>query len=60
VSVALAEAAHTLRFADADGAITTPVKPEQLLQARCQDDIGMLARPGADIDPTRPEQLRVK
>lgn len=33
-----AEAAHTLRFADAEGKIETPVKPAQLLIARRPED----------------------
>lgn len=37
---ALAEAAHDLRFADADGQIRTPIRPEQLLQPRRRDDTG--------------------
>jgi len=36
----MAEAAHTLRFADSDGTVTTPVQPRQLLQARRRDDVG--------------------
>lgn len=32
--MALAEAAHHVRFADAQGEIKTPIKPEQLLHAR--------------------------
>lgn len=35
---AFAEAAHHLRFADADGNTTTPIKPAQLLEARRADD----------------------
>lgn len=35
---AFAEAAHVLRFADADGEITTPIKPDQLLSPRRQAD----------------------
>lgn len=35
---AFAEAAHVLRFADAKGNVTTPVKPEQLLTPRRYDD----------------------
>lgn len=31
---ALAEAAHVIRFADADGEVTTPIKPEALLRPR--------------------------
>lgn len=37
---ALAEAAHTLRFADAEGKITTPITAAQLLQPRRHDDSG--------------------
>src|SRR5271168_1069944 len=33
-STALAEAAHVLRFADADGAVTTPIRPERLPRSR--------------------------
>lgn len=35
---AFAEAAHVLRFADADGEVTTPVQPAQLLTRRRADD----------------------
>lgn len=35
---ALAEAAHVLRFGDADGETATPIKPEQLLMPRRHDD----------------------
>lgn len=35
---AIAEAAHHVRFADSEGKITTPIKPEQLLQARRFED----------------------
>lgn len=35
---AFSEAAHILRFADAEGEVTTPVQPCQLLQARRVDD----------------------
>jgi hypothetical protein len=35
---ALAEAAHVLRFADAEGNVSTPIKPDQLLHARRFDD----------------------
>jgi hypothetical protein len=35
---AFAEAAHVLRFADAEGNIKTPVKPEQLLRTRRFED----------------------
>jgi hypothetical protein len=34
-----AEAAHVLRFGDADGEVHTPVEPEQLLAPRRQDDV---------------------
>jgi hypothetical protein len=37
---ALAEAAHVLRFADADGEIKTPIRPAQLLEARRYEDRG--------------------
>ena len=37
---AFAEAAHVLRFADADGAVETPIKPEQLLTPRRAGDLG--------------------
>lgn len=37
-SAILAEAAHMLRFADADGNIETPIKPAQLLMPRRHDD----------------------
>lgn len=36
--LAFAEAAHALRFADADGNINTPIKSTQLLEARRQED----------------------
>jgi hypothetical protein len=32
--MAFAEAAHTVRFADAEGHVDTPIKPQQLLIAR--------------------------
>lgn len=35
---AMAEAAHVLRFGDAEGNVDTPIKPEQLLHARRVDD----------------------
>lgn len=35
---AFAEAAHVLRFGDAEGNVTTPVNPEQLLEARRHAD----------------------
>lgn len=35
---AFAEAAHTLRFADSEGRVTTPIQPAQLLQPRRWDD----------------------
>jgi hypothetical protein len=38
--VALAESAHTLRFADADGNVDTPIKPAQLLVPRRHTDSG--------------------
>ena len=34
----LAEAVHVLRFGDADGETTTPIKPEQFLMPRRHDD----------------------
>ena len=37
-SRALANAAHTVRFADSDGVVETPIQPEQLLRARRRDD----------------------
>jgi hypothetical protein len=37
---ALAVGAHHLRFADAEGNITTPIEPQQLLRARRTDDQG--------------------
>ena len=36
----MAEAAHTLRFADAEGNVETPIKPEQLLIPRRPSDHG--------------------
>lgn len=36
--IALAEAAHTLRFADNEGNVTTPIKPEDLLGVRRTGD----------------------
>lgn len=39
-SAAFAESAHTLRFADADGKITTPITPSQLLAPHRRDDLG--------------------
>jgi Domain of unknown function (DUF932) len=36
----MAEAAHMLRFADADGETTTAIRPEQLLAARRREDQG--------------------
>jgi hypothetical protein len=33
-----AEAAHVLRFGDADGEVTTPIQPEQLLRPRRTED----------------------
>ena len=38
---ALAEAAHTVRFADAEGKVSTPITPDQLLRPRRYDDNGM-------------------
>lgn len=35
-----AEAAHTLRFADAEGNVATPIKPQQLLIPRRREDQG--------------------
>lgn len=35
---ALAEAAHTLRFADSEGAVTTPITPAQMLHVRRSED----------------------
>ena len=35
---ALAASAHALRFGDADGKVTTPIRPEQLLTPRRADD----------------------
>jgi hypothetical protein len=35
-----AESAHTLRFADSDGKVTTPITPDQLLVPRRREDIG--------------------
>lgn len=35
---ALAEAAHVLRFADSEGNVEAPIKPEQMLEARRFDD----------------------
>lgn len=37
---AFAEAAHTIRFADSDGQVNTPITPAQLLGARRHDDQG--------------------
>lgn len=37
---AFAESAHTLRFADADGKVTTPIMPAKLLAPRRRDDVG--------------------
>jgi hypothetical protein len=37
---AFAESAYTLRFADADGKVTTPITPAQLLAPRRRDDDG--------------------
>ena len=38
--VAMAEAAHSIRFGDAEGETETPIKPEQLLAVRRYDDSG--------------------
>jgi hypothetical protein len=38
--MALAEAAHVLRFADAEGNVETPIRPDQMLQRRRYDDTG--------------------
>ncbi len=38
--VAMAEAAHTIRFGDTEGETETPIKPEQLLTVRRYDDNG--------------------
>ncbi len=35
----LAQSAHMLRFGDADGAVTTPIQPAQLLKQRRADDV---------------------
>jgi len=37
--MALAESAHVLRFGDAEGNVTTPIKPEQLLVPRRHEDV---------------------
>lgn len=37
---AFAESAHTLRFADADGKVTTPITAAQLLTPRRREDVG--------------------
>jgi hypothetical protein len=37
---AFAEAAHTLRFADSDGKVTTPITASQLLEPRRREDLG--------------------
>lgn len=34
----LAQAVHSVRFADADGQVTTPIRPEQMLGVRRHDD----------------------
>jgi hypothetical protein len=36
----LANAAHVLRFGDAEGNVETPIQPRQLLQPRRRDDVG--------------------
>ena len=38
--MAMAEAAHSVRFGDVEGEAETPIKPEQLLTRRRQDDAG--------------------
>jgi Domain of unknown function (DUF932) len=37
---AFAESAHTLRFADSDGKVTTPITADQLLTTRRREDVG--------------------
>jgi hypothetical protein len=37
---AFAQAAHTLRFADSEGKVTTPITPDQLLVPRRREDVG--------------------
>ena len=37
---AFAESAHTLRFADSQGKVTTPITPDQLLVPRRREDVG--------------------
>lgn len=37
---AFAESAHTLRFADPEGKVTTPITPDQLLVPRRREDVG--------------------
>lgn len=37
---AFAVAAHTLRFADSEGRVTTPIAPAQLLEPRRREDVG--------------------
>ena len=37
---AFAESAHTLRFADSDGKVTTPITADQLLVPRRREDVG--------------------
>lgn len=37
-ALALAEGAHLLRFADSEGNVTTPIKPDQFLMPRRQED----------------------
>jgi hypothetical protein len=47
-----AEAAHTLRFADAEGQVDTPITVEQLLRPRRMEDRGdgeNWMRPGSDL-----------
>lgn len=38
--MALAEAAHTIRFAESDGTVNTPITAQQLLHVRRSDDAG--------------------
>lgn len=37
---AFAQAAYTLRFADSEGKVTTPITPAQLLEPRRREDVG--------------------
>jgi hypothetical protein len=51
--IAFADAAHSLRFADAEGAISTPITSAQLLQPRRREDMDenatVYGRPGRDM-----------